>query len=573
MKESALVELFWHAGLFLSLSALVIPVLRYFKVPVSLGYLLAGIALGPYALGTLTPTFPALEIFSLNEASYIKILAELGIVLLLFIIGLELTPSRLWQMRSLVFGLGGAQVIVSAIIIGGVAHLWGNNIQVSILLGLSLALSSTAIVIQWLHEQKLFVSNAGRASFSILLFQDLAVIPILLLLTILSTDMGDNVFSYVSLSLVKMIATVLLIYFVGKILLKPIFLFANKHGGSEVFMALSLLIIVASASTASLAGLSMALGAFIAGLLLADTEYRHEIFALILPFKSMLLGIFFFSFGMGINLNFIAEKPFWLFASVIGLMCIKGIIIFGLCKLWKQSNAVSAESAILLSQAGEFGLLVVGSALAVGLMEQNVGQFMLITVGLTMMITPILAPIARKVGQRIEDNCHTTRDYHAANNNQDGINNHIVIFGFGRVGNSVGESLCQEGFQIIGFDNNIQMVSKARSKSIPIYFGDAAKLSTIKAANLSEALCVVITIDNIEATKKIIKSVRKMNAHVPIVARIHSVDDIKDFESYENIEMIPENILISSKLSEKVLNHCGMIEEEDMIKQDAAAAA
>jgi len=561
MKESMLTDIFWNAGLFLALSALVIPVLRYFKIPVSLGYLLAGIALGPYALGSLVPTFPILEAFSLDNASHVKILAELGIVLLLFVIGLELTPRRLWQMRSLVFGLGGAQVSVSALVIGIIAFLWGNNVQVSVLLGLGLALSSTAIVIQWLHEQKLFVSHVGRASFSILLFQDLAVIPILLLLTILSTDMGDNVLTYVSFSLVKMFVTVIAIYFAGKIALRPVFLFANKHGGSEVFMALSLLVIVVSASIASMAGLSMALGAFIAGLLLADTEYRHEISSLIIPFKSMLLGIFFLSFGMGINLHFIAEKPFWLMASVIGLMSMKACIIFALCKLWRQSTAVSAESAILLSQAGEFGLLVVGSALTVGLMEENVGQFMLITVGITMMITPLMAPLARKTGQAIENKSHNAKNYHA--NNAEKSSHHIVIFGFGRVGKAIGDNLCQEGFQILGFDNDIERVNKVRLKSMPVYLGDASKLSTIKAANLDDALCVVITLDQAKATKKIVQSIRNMNGTVPIVVRAHNLDDLKEFEEYENVEAIAEHLLISSKLSEKVLNRCRMIENID----------
>ncbi len=552
MKESLLTDIFFNAGLFLAVAALVIPVLRYLKIPVSLGYLLVGVALGPYALGSLTQSFPILEVFNLGNSSHIKVLAELGIVLLLFVIGLELTPRRLWQMRSLVFGLGGAQVSITALIIGAAAFLWGNDAQVSILLGLSLALSSTAIVIQWLHEQKLFVSNVGRSTFSVLLFQDLAVIPILLFLTILSTDMGDNVFNYISLSLLKMTATTIAIYIVGKIILKPVFLFANRHGGSEVFMALSLLVIVVSASIASMAGLSMALGAFIAGLLLADTQYRHEISALIVPFKSMLLGIFFLSFGMGINLHFIAEKPLWLIASVIGLMGIKACVIFALCKLWRQTTAVSAETAILLSQAGEFGLLVVGGALSVGLMEENIGQFMLITVGITMMITPLLAPVARHIGRALENKSHGKKNYHA--DNAQVAREHIVIFGFGRVGKTMGDYLSHEGFNIVGFDSDIECVNQARSDSIPVYLGDASKLSTIKAANLEDALCAVITLDDAKATKKIVHSIREMNQDIRIVVRAHSPDDLKEFENYDNVKAIAEDVLISTHLSRKVLN-------------------
>ncbi|MFP4312864.1 MAG: cation:proton antiporter, partial [Alphaproteobacteria bacterium] len=467
MKESLLTDVFWHAGLFLGLSALIIPVLRYFKIPIALGYLLTGIAIGPYGLGALADEYESLQAFSLQDTLHVKILAELGIVLLLFVIGLELTPRRLWQMRSLVFGLGGAQVGASALIIGTIAFLWGNNFEVSLLLGLSLALSSTAIVIQWLHEQKLFVTQAGRSSFSILLFQDMAVIPILLLLTILSADTQDNLAQFVSISLVKMVATVLVIYFAGKFVLKPVFLFANRHGGSEVFMALSLLTIVVSASIASMAGLSMALGAFIAGLLLADTEYRHEISSLVVPFKSMLLGIFFLSFGMGINMSFIAEKPFWLFSSVLGLMAIKAAIIFVLCKAWKLTTSVSLESAILLAQAGEFGLLVVGSALTFGLMDENVGQFMLINVGITMLLTPLLAPLSRKIGEYAEMNMDHQKV--APDKNEGELKNHIVIFGYGRIGRYIADHLCREGMQITGFDKNATHVHTARMQNHPIH--------------------------------------------------------------------------------------------------------
>lgn len=540
-----------QAGLFLALGAIIIPLLRYFKIPAALGYLLAGIALGPYGLGAMVAYFPILDAVSLKDDVTLNILSEIGIVLLLFVIGLELTPRKLWQMRNLVFGLGGAQVIVTALVIGGIAFLWGNNVQVSVLLGLGLALSSTAIVIQWLHEKTLFASQTGRSSFSILLFQDLAVIPILLLLTILSSDLGEHVFQFVSLSLLKMFATILLIYFSGKWLLKPLFLFSNKHGGADVFMALSLLVIVVSASIASLAGLSMALGAFIAGLLLADTQYRHEVSSLIIPFKSMLLGIFFLSFGMGINLLFIAQEPLWLALSVIGLMTIKAAIVFGLCKLWKQTRAVSAESALLLSQAGEFGLLVVGSALALGLMEDDVAQFMLITVGITMFITPMIAPLSRKIGQFIENKDHANHHYHASQ--VEALSAHIVIFGFGRIGQAIADTLCREGYEILGFDKNLARVSEARSGSRPVYLGDAAKQTTLKAAHLDTALCATITLDDPEATRAIVQSIRQSNRTIPIIVRAHNSADMEMFDQDEHTDVIAEHLLISGMLSEKIL--------------------
>lgn len=554
MKESLLTDLFWHAGFFLAISALVIPLLRYLKIPVVLGYLFAGIALGPYALGLLVHQYPFLDTILLKDTEHVKILAELGIVLLLFVIGLEITPRRLWQMRSFVFGLGGAQVIVTSSVIGSIAYLWGNNVEVAVLLGLSLSLSSTAIVIQWLHEQKLFVTHTGRSSFSILLFQDLAVIPILLLLTILSADIQSNIFGYVSLSLLKMAATVIAIYVVGRIVLRPLFVFANKHGGSEVFVALSLLIIIVSASVASLAGLSMALGAFIAGLLLADTEYRHEISALIVPFKSMLLGIFFLSFGMGIDLSFIVEKPLWLFLSIFGLMIIKGAIIFSLCKLWKQSTAVSVESAILLSQAGEFGLLIVGSALSAGMIAQDVGQFMLITTGITMLLAPLMAVAARHTATYLEKLEHQNHAYDAQNS--DDLEGHIVLFGYGRVGEEIGNTLSKEGYKILAFDKDLERVNLARAKTSNVYLGDVQTKAVIKSANIDNALCAVCTVDNAKVTKATVNSIRAQNSSIPIIVRARDSNDYSNYNELENVLALAEDKIIGQELSLLVISKC-----------------
>lgn len=561
MKESLLTGVFWDAGIFLALAAIVIPILRFLKMPTALGYLLAGIALGPYGIAVMADHLPVSGFIGLQDAEHIKILAELGIVLLLFVIGLELTPQRLWQMRHLVFGLGAAQVLLSASIIGIIAYFWGNSLEVSILLGLGLGLSSTALIIQWLQEQKLFASNVGRTSFSILLFQDLAVIPILLLVTLLSSEIGDNITQYVSISLAKMISTILAIYFIGKIALKPVFVFANRHGGSEVFMALSLLVIVTCASVANLAGLSMALGAFIAGLLLADTEYRHEIEALVVPFKSMLLGIFFVSFGMGINLHFIVEKPLWLFSSVFGLMFIKATIIFLLCKFWKQPTPVSVESALLLSQAGEFGLVVVGGALAVGLMAENIGQFMLIVIGMTMFLTPVLAPIARKIGAHLENISQDKKDYSSSHAEEN--EGHVVIFGFGRVGQAVADQLCKEGFSFIGFDKDINLVGLARSKSSLVYLGDGLKINTLKAAHIEKALCVVVTIDDAPATYKIVKAIRALCSSTPIVVRAHTVDDAKLYDAFAKVDVIAENMIISKELSQYVFKNNGYFDTDE----------
>ena len=558
MKESMLSELFWDAGLFFAISALIIPLLKSAKIPNALGYLIVGIALGPYGIITLSEFWPVLGTIGIDDTRHVKMLAELGIIFLLFVIGLELTPRRLWQMRNRVFGLGGLQVIITASIIFSIAHAWGNDIKVSLLLGLSLALSSTALGIQWLHEQKLFAGSMGRSSFSILLFQDLAVIPILLLLTILSSDSEGGIAQFFAFSMAKMLMSVAIIYVIGRIILKPLFVFANRHCGAEVFMALILLIIVLSSSAASYAGLSMALGAFIAGLLLADTPYRHEVLALTMPFKSILIGIFFLSFGMGINLSFLIEKPFWLLASVIGLMTIKTVIIFALCKLWKQSNAVSVETALLLSQAGEFGLLIAGGALNTGMMEESVGQFMLLVIGFTMLLTPLIAPLARKLGTMIENkeleaHTHSAQDLEPKSQ-------HVVIFGYGRTGKMIANDLAKRGFSIIAFDKDIERVHQSRLDLKPVYLGNALNKKTYEAASIDQAACVVITIDDPAATHKIIQSIRKSCESVPIVVRAHTASDAQTFTNLGNLDAVIEAELISTNISEKVLLQCDIKE-------------
>jgi CPA2 family monovalent cation:H+ antiporter-2 len=275
----------------------------------------------------------------------------------------------------------------------------------------------------------------------------------------------------------------------------------------------------------------------------------------------MLLGIFFMSFGMGINLLFIAQEPLWLGLSVIGLMTIKAAIVFTLCKIWRQSTAVSTESAILLSQAGEFGLLVVGSALTVGLMEENIGQFMLITIGITMFITPIIAPLSRKAGQFIENKSHKAKSYHA--NQVEEMNDHIVIFGFGRVGQAIADTLCREGFEILGFDRNIENVNQARTASRSVYLGDAKSKKTLNAAHLDKAICATITLDDPEATRSIVQSIRSINATIPIIVRAHNAQDMEIFDQDEHTEAIAEHLLISAKLSEKILNHCELLSNEN----------
>ena len=561
MKESPLVEVFINISLFLVIAALVIPLLKRFKIPPVLGYLMAGIIFGPQGLGEYASDFNVLEYVTLQDSESLKLLSELGIVFLLFVIGLEVTPRKLWQMRGMVFGLGAAQVIITSFIIGGIAYLWGNSLQASILLGLGLSLSSTAIITQWLHEKKLFNTSAGNTSFSILLFQDLAVIPILLLITIFSANMGDGLISYVSILLFKMLLAVAAIVIIGRYFVRPIFSFSNKHGGSEVFIALSLLVIVVSSSIAGMAGLSLALGAFIGGLLLAETQYSHEISSIIVPFKSMLLGIFFMAFGMSIDVQFIMEKPILLILSVLGLLSIKGAIIYFLCRLWRVSKAASTESSILLPQAGEFGLLVVGSSIAFGILDNEVGQFMFLTIGLTMFLTPLMTPISKKVGIRLQKK-ESQAGYVDDSAPDDELSGHVVILGYGRMGQTVAEILATEGIKSVTFENNVDCINKGRRKNVPVYFGDVTRKATLQAAKINTASSVIITIDDTTSIKEIIRNVRELSEDVALIVRTRKINDLDNIDTPEKTYIVPEYLSAGLILAEKALEHAGYSADE-----------
>lgn len=561
MKESPLLEVFMNIGFFLIIAALIIPLLKKFKVPPVLGYLMAGIIFGPFGLGEYASEFSILQYITLQDSNNLKLLSELGIVFLLFVIGLEVTPRKLWQMKGLVFGLGMAQVLFTSLFIGVIAYLWGNSIQASILLGLGLSLSSTAIITQWLHEKKLFNTRAGNTSFSILLFQDLAVIPILLLITIFSANMGDGLVGYISFLLLKMMLAIAAIIIFGKYFVRPIFSFSNKYGGSEVFIALSLLVIVVSSSIAGMVGLSLALGAFIGGLLLAETQYSHEISSLIVPFKSMLLGIFFMAFGMSIDVQYIMERPALLLLSVVGLLSIKGFIIYILCRLWRVPKAAATESAILLPQAGEFGLLVVGSAITFGILDNNVGQFMFLTIGLTMFLTPLMTPISQKIGISLYRK-EIQAGFIDNHKPDDDLSGHVVILGYGRMGQSVAEILATEGIKCITFENNIDCINQARKKNIPVFYGDVTRKATLKAARVDTASSVIITIDNTKSIHEIIKNIREVSDDVALIIRTRKANDLDEMDMPDKTYIVPEYLSAGLILAEKALEYSGYSAEE-----------
>ncbi|MEO0500431.1 MAG: cation:proton antiporter [Pseudomonadota bacterium] len=349
---------------FLAAAGLIIPAVRKIGVSPVLGFLFAGLLIGPHGLALLTDRLPALDYIVIADVEGVRTIAELGIVFLLFMIGLELSTRQLWNMRRLVFGLGAAQVGLSAVAIGAIAYLSGNDLLSSTIYGLCLALSSTALVMHILTEKGVLGTPAGRSSFGVLLFQDLAVVPILFLVTVAGKEGEGSLAAAAGLAIGEAALVIAAILIVGGIIVRPILKFVGGTGGRDVFMAAILLMVLATAALTARAGLSMALGAFLAGLLFAGTAYRHQVASDIEPFKGLLLGVFFMSVGMSLDIFAVWDVLGLVLLSVVGLLLLKAAILFGLARLFRLPTPVAAETAVTLSQGGEFAFVVIAAGSA-----------------------------------------------------------------------------------------------------------------------------------------------------------------------------------------------------------------
>ena len=385
----------------LGTAGIVVPIVSRLGFSPVLGYLGAGALLGPLGLGSFVNSLPVLFWFTISDAKNVEGIAELGIVFLLFLIGLELSLDRLLTMRRLVFGLGGLQVLLTTAVLAAAAAMAGQSASTSLILGASLSLSSTAIVLELLSRQERLTTNVGRASFSVLLAQDLAVIPILLFISILAAGPGGSVLKSLGIALLQAAIAVTVIVVFGRLLLRPLFRLVAATHSRELFIAAALFVIVGDGVIASRAGMSMALGAFVAGLLLAETEYRKAIEATIEPFKGLLLGIFFFTVGMEIDFRELWREPLLLAGSVAGLIAVKSILLTGLAKLFRLSWPVAVETGLLLGQGGEFAFVGIGMATAAGLIEEHVSSFTLAVTSVTMALTPLLSFAGRRFASQI----------------------------------------------------------------------------------------------------------------------------------------------------------------------------
>ncbi len=555
MAGSAEIVVFKDALIVLGTAAIVAPVVHRLKISPILGFLVVGALLGPHGLGKLAEQSRAIDWLTVTGEKQIAFIADLGIVFLLFFIGLELSMRRLLTMRRLVFGLGGLQGFLSALVIS-LGALWlGQPPAAALIIGACLALSSTAIVMELLSGQRRMMSTTGRTSFAILLAQDLAVVPLLFLISALGGHSEGSVLQGVMVALIEAVVAVVVIAVVGRLVLKPLFRLAAGTDNPEFFMAATLLIAVGSGVIAAYAGLSMALGAFIAGLLLAETEYRRAVEAMIDPFRGLLLGVFFFSVGMHVDLGFIWREPLLVAAGFATMIVAKSILLAPLCRLFGVPWAASIETSLLLAPGGEFAFIGIGLATQFGLIGSGIATGVLAVVSLTMATLPLFSVVARRASRPFS--VAVTAEAPATVLPPEDHAKRVIVVGHGRVGQLVCDLLEKHEIAYLATDKDVALVDRWRRLGRPIFYGDASNPIYLRRCGIDEAAGVIVTIDP-AVVDDVVRAVRARRPDVMIVARAHDAQHARHLYTLDVTDTVPETIEASLQLAESALVGLGV---------------
>ncbi len=554
MAGAVQIEAYKETILFLATAGVVVPLFHKLRVSPVLGFLGAGALIGPFGLGRFAGEHPWLSWFTITNAEEIAPIAEFGVVFLLFTIGIELSWERLRTLRRLVFGLGTLQVVVSTLVIGLIALAAGTGATAALLIGLALALSSTAIVIPVLGERRRLNAPAGRASFAVLLFQDLAVAPILFAVTVLGTE-SDQAGLGFALALVKAALAVALFVVFGRLALRPLFHMVAATRSPELFMAACLLVVIGAGLAAAFAGLSMALGAFIAGLLLAETEYRRAIEATIDPFKGLLLGVFFVSVGMSLNPVALLDSPLTILAVALGLMTLKAAIVYVLALRFRLGRATALETGLMLGNGGEFAFVILGAALGLGIIKQSLVQEILLITTVTMIAIPLVGRVASLFERRVRAGAVADA---AAEPIPEGEAPRVVLAGFGRVGRLVAEMLTRHGVPYIALDMDAARVAEQRRAGRPVYFGDSGNPEMLRRCGVATARALVVTLDSPRGVEAVVAAAKGVRPDLPIVARARDAKHATQLYDMGVDDAVPETIEASLQLSEAVLVDLGV---------------
>lgn len=535
----------------LTTAGVIIPVMHRYRITPVLGYLAAGALLGPHGLGALAARWPSLSNVTITSEAELRSIAELGVVFLMFVIGLELSVERLTTMRRLVFGLGGAQVLLSTLAIGLIAPLFANSPAASVLIGASLALSSTAIVVEWLSQRKRLATSAGRAAFAVLLLQDLAVVPILVLAGLLGPKTGGPVIIELGKALLQAAWILAFIVIGGRIILRPLFRLVAAADSPELFMAATLLVAIGSAVLTAGSGLSMALGGFVAGLLLAETEYRKAVDAVIQPFKGLLIGVFFISIGMRIDVVALASDPFYILFWAAGTIVLKAAILAPLSRWFGLTWGSAVEVALLLGPCGEFAFIVIAIAVANGLIAGSVANVLLAVVALTMAATPFLGIIAERFASWLKPPAPTPAALLELP--PTGRPVRAVVVGAGRVGRLVSGLLATHDVPHLLTDHDANVVVGGRADGLTVYYGDAKSAGFLKSCGIDDADAVIITINSAPEIDEVVDVVHAMRPDIQIVARARDGLHARKLYKRGVTDAVPETIEASLQLSEAAL--------------------
>ncbi|MBY0554964.1 glutathione-regulated potassium-efflux system protein KefC [bacterium] len=530
---------FLNMIIFLTSALICVPISKKLGMGSLLGYLIAGLAIGPFGFKFI------------GNVEEVMHFSEFGVVLLMFIIGLELNPKKLWDLKIPIFGMGGLQILLNTLLITTCSYWLGCTFSVSLLIGMGFSLSSTAMALQILNEKKLLNTTGGNSNFSILLFQDIAVIPMLALLPLLVEKQTDAQNGTNYLVLLKTLSIILVTIVGGRYLLRPLLRFVASLHLREIFTATALLLVMGMAFLMQSLDVSMALGAFLAGVLLAESEYRHALETDIEPFKGLLLGLFFISVGMSVNLQTILSEPLVILGLVVGIFVLKSTAHYLIGKIFKLPKSQLIFFSIIIAQVGEFAFVLFGTALNLGVIEKTLNEKLLAVVALSMLITPLVVLIYDRF---ISFFCDTTDKAPDVIENQ---SNDVIIAGFGRFGQIVGRLLHANKINATVLDYEPDQIELLRRFGFKIYYGDATRLDLLEAAGAHQAKVLVVAIDEVESNLKLVKMAREHFPHLKIFARARNVQHTYDLMDL-NVESIERETFESSlKMGSSVLQSLG----------------
>ena len=501
-------------AVFLAAAGIVAPFFRALKQSAVLAFLLAGVLFGPFGLGRLVDSIPWLYFVTISDPHAVEPMGEAGILFLLFMLGLELSFGRLWALRKDVFGLGAFQVLLSAALIGSVAIFFGVAAAPASIIALALALSSTAIVMQILIEDRKTATPAGRTAFSVLLFQDIMVAPILILVGFLGIG-GGSVIPAIGQAVIGGAFAIAFIGLMGRFAVRPAFQMAAAAGGREMMLALTLLAVLGASAATAYAGLSLALGAFLAGLLLGETEFKTQIEIDLEPFKGLLIGLFFMTVGMEIDaIELIANWPVILGGTGALVLGKIGLAYSG-ARLFGKPRHVGVQVATLLGPSGEFAFVIVGAAVAANVIGLQTAALVTAMAGLSMLVTPFIARAGSRLADRLlPGDLGVT---HSAP--ESAMKGHVILAGYGRVGRLLGELLLEENADIIAIDTDPKRIAQCRKDGIRIFYGDAGRVETLVKAGVADAAQFIVTVDNPDKAERVVRAVRSRRKDAPITAR------------------------------------------------------